>query len=231
MAMSTEGSTPSIDASIGQLDQVILSLLTEREKLVRLTLPPSIEFIDQHSFVAPFSVPLLRDAAEPVHAFEHLFPGFWVGFEAASTASMLVRQVPKPDPFISPPDHHYLLELDIVDPGGSNWITLESQAGSIVIAEPYVVSCGVKARASRAAAVRFELSIPASDGTVRRVPLGTANFGPGFEYLSLSAKVGRESFAGADPSQPVTIIAFLPTEPGFRLELAFFRVFMSRGVL
>lgn len=214
--------------ALAKVDQAILALIAERERLADLILLPEIEIADRHNFIAPFALPLGAQADQPVTAFRQFLPGVWVGFEAGSGASVTVRQTEKPDPFVSPPDHHFLFEVTVVDPGTTRWLTVESHAGRIAVAENYTAAAFLKVRANRAATLRFEIGIPRKGKPDARLPLGTANIGTDFQLAQLATPVSRQALAELDPAKSLTIITFLPTSADFRLELAFLRVLLSR---
>jgi hypothetical protein len=221
--------TSSFAVAIARLDQVIMSLLAERERLLEYSLPPEMETSGRRSFLDPFSLPFAVDNPVVVKPYQKLTTGLWIGFEAASTASVSVRQTAKTDPFVSPPDHHFLLQIDVADCGDSKWLTLEMEVGRLPFSQDYVVTVAFKGRASTSDSIAFELSVPRRGGSDVRIPLGSIELDTSFRFASLSARVARDTFADVDRSKSLRLIGFLPTRAGYALEIAFLRTLLSAG--
>jgi hypothetical protein len=212
--------------TIAKLDQVILSLIEERERLLALGRAPAVENEDVPNPPAPLSRALPTPVIERVTAFEPLGRGFKIGFDKESGAIVTARQKPKNDPFVSPPDHHFTFEVEVVDPGTAKWITLEWQIGRVTAIEPSLLTVGLKAVASRQERMRLELSLPRAGAPQKRIGLGTLQVNTAFDFVSLSKRITREDLDDVDPAQMATVLMFLPVA-SFRIELAFLRAFLS----
>lgn len=156
-----------------------------------------------------------------VKAYEELTPGFWVGFDETKAASVYVLQ--KTDSAgIGGPENKYLIDVDIMEAAGSDWVTVER-----AIEKPGIsrVVVALTARMAQPGQVSFVLFIPQLGRPPQRIPLGTADIGTDFGSFILEKSVDLRSFPNLDANYPARVVALLPTYAGMSIELARFDIF------
>lgn len=156
-----------------------------------------------------------------VKAYEELTPGFWVGFDETKAASVYVLQ--KTDSAgIGGLENKYLIDIDIREAAGSDWITVER-----AIEKPGIsrVVVALTARTAQPAQVGFVLFIPQLGRPPQRIALGTADIGTDFGSFILEKSVDLRSFPNLDANYPARVVALLPTYAGMSIELARFDIF------
>lgn len=156
-----------------------------------------------------------------VKAYEELTPGFWVGFDETKAASVYVLQ--RTDSTrIGGPENKYLIDIDIREAAGSDWVTVERAVEKPGISRVVVA---LTARTAQPAQVSVVLFIPQLGRPPQRVPLGTADIGTDFGSFILEKSVDLRSFPNLDANYPARVVALLPTHAGMSIELARFDIF------
>jgi hypothetical protein len=156
-----------------------------------------------------------------VRAYEELTPGFWVGFDETKAAAVYVVQ--KTDSArIGGPENKYLIDVDIMEAAGSDWVTIER-----AIEKPGIsrVVVALTARMTQPGQVNFVLFVPQIGRPPQRIPLGTADIGTDFGSFILEKSVDLRSFPNLDVNYPARVVALLPTHAGMSMELARFDIF------
>jgi len=160
-------------------------------------------------------------APKKVKAYEELTPGFSVGFDETKAASVYVLQ--KTDSArIGGPENKYLIDVDIREAAGSDWVTVER-----AIEKPGIsrVIVALTARMAQPGQVSFVLFVPQLGQPPQRIPLGTADIGTDFRSFILEKSVDLRSFPNIDVNYPARVVALLPTHAGMSIELARFDTF------
>jgi hypothetical protein len=216
--------TTGLDGALAKIDEAIIGLFRERERLVATITDVSAK----QSSLSPFIVPFAVGAKRRVRPFEELAPGFWIGFPDSFGPSVSIVQHAEANPLLAPPDHHFVIGLEIEDPKGTPWITIEELVEKGEPDTSYRITIAIKARGSRRVPIKFELSIPQDDTEDHRFKLGTLTIGREHEALFLSQTVDfsdvRALAAGGRPK----ILAFLPVDSPISMVIAYYRVLMTK---
>jgi hypothetical protein len=216
--------TSGLDRALVSIDEAIIGLFRERERLVATITEASAK----QSSLSPFIVPFAVGAKRRVRPFEELAPGFWIGFPNSFDPSVSIVQHAEANPLLAPPDHHFVIGLDIEDPKGTPWLTIEELVEKGEPNTSYRITVALKARGSRRVPIKFELSVPQDATEDHRFPLGTLTVGREHDALFLSQTVDfsdvRALAAGGRPK----ILAFLPVDSPISLAIAYYRVLMTK---
>lgn len=171
----------------------------------------------------PFVTAFATGEPKRVKAYEELTPGFWVGFDETKTASVYVRQRADSTQ-IGGPESKYLIDVDIKDAAGSQWVTVEKAIDKPGVARLVVA---LTARMAEPAKVDFVLFIPQKGRPPERITIGTADIGTDFKSFILEKAVDLQNFPNIETDYPSRIVALLPARAGIALELARFDIFSS----
>lgn len=172
---------------------------------------------------SPFTTAFAIAEPKKVKAYEELTPGFWVGFDETKTTSIYVRQKAD-DAQVGGPEHKYLVDIDVKDAAGSDWITVEKVVDKPGTARLVVA---LTARMAEPAKVDFVLFIPQKGQPPERIPIGTADIGVDFKSFILEKAIDLRNFPNLDADGLLRVVALLPTRTGVTLELARFDIFAS----
>lgn len=209
---------------VGALGVVLVPLSTIAELKAYLAKVGIPEESGNHSKADKLGSPFMTAFAGPpkkVTAYEELMPGFRVGFDETKPASIYILQ--KTDSArIGGPENKYLIDVDIKEAAGSEWITLERAVEKPGISRVVVA---LTARMAAPAQVTFVLFIPQNGRPPERVAIGTADIGTDFRSFILEKSVDLRNFPNLDARYPSRIVALLPTRTGVWLELARFDIF------
>ncbi len=110
-----------------------------------------------------------------------------------------------------------LLDVKIVEPGGSGWMTLESRLGPIdATGKPRRLVGIVRARAERPLTIGARIVLPTADGDIT-IPVAELEMKPQFQSFVLTKELRHlpETLAGRE----ARLVLFLPVEAGTRVQL------------
>lgn len=212
-----------LSTALTKIDDSIVTLLRERERLVGAIADEAAE----RSSISPFVVPFAVGNPLAIKPFEAFVPGMWIGYGPDNPPSVTILQREEADDLLSPPDHHFVLDIGIRNASLTPWITLEKALSPLRSPEAGRLAIALKAKASVPTTLRFELSIPVVDQDDLRLSLGSLNIETEFDSGILSQGVRLDGMVGVDPQAHPKLIAFLPTHADVQISLAYYTTLLS----
>jgi cytochrome c len=177
-------------------------------------------FLETDPFIAPFAI----DQKVKVAAYDKLLPGFWIGFDDAKGSTVYVQQRPAAaDPAYG--YLRYILEFDVVDLAGSDWLAIERELSD---RGNFNLSVLLRAKMSKPGNVNIVLYIPQLNGPAKQILLGEATIGLDLQSFEFKRNIRSIDFGDTNEKDPPRVIANLPTENHFSIELAEFKVSVAR---
>lgn len=181
-------------------------------------------FHSSEVFLAPF---FEADTiyAEPYTPFaKDLFIGL-----SDPNAKIAVRQRPKENVFISPPDHSFVLDVTVKEVANTEWITLERELDGKDFFPGARLTALVALRSSSSADFNLQLRLRKKSGGFHDLPMGsiTPEQGDTFNSQTLSVGLGDAFDALADDFESAVLILFVPVEEGLRLSLSMLNVLIT----
>lgn len=212
-----------LSLALSKVDESIVILHQERERLARALAGEAAAAASASPFVVPFSVGVSKRVAP----FEPFSPGLWFGFSNENPPMIDLTQVPIEDSLLAPPDHQFLLQVDIRDCDKAPWLTLEKLLPEFHAAQLGRLTLCFKAMSTVATPIRFELSIPRIDQQDHRVQIGSAVIQSRFDAVVISHPVDLDGIEGIDPNGRPKVIAFLPTHADRTTTIAYYTTLAS----
>lgn len=178
----------------------------------------------------PFVVPkyVNLDGGHRVAPYERIFDDLEIGLSSAQ-ADVRVAQSIKNSFLISPPDHHYLLDVSVGDIADTKWITLEFMLDPSKVFDAGRVTVLVSLAASTEQVFGVDLRLVRGDDSFEDMHLGQIKPSREEKFVSQNLSQPLDGFLDRLDEMPKTakILIFAPVEANFKLSLAMLNVHYS----
>lgn len=177
-----------------------------------------------------FVVPRFLDESgnHRVTPYEKIFDDLAVGLSSAE-ADVRVAQSPKVSFLAAPPDHHFLLDLTVLDTADTKWISLEFELDPVRAFNAARMTLLISLAANVARGVGVDLRLVRGDGSFEDLHFGGANTSQDGKMVSqnLSQPIDGLKARLSEAPKAATLLLFVPVETDFALSLAMLNVHYS----
>ena len=178
----------------------------------------------------PFVVPRFVDVdrGRRVAPYERVFDDLEIGLSSGQ-ADIRVAQSLKNSFLVSPPDHHYTLDVSVGDIADTEWITLEFMLEPDKVFEAGRVTVLVSLAASTERVFGVDLRLVRGDDNLEDLHLGKVEPSREEKFVSQNLSRPLDGFLDRLEEMPkaAKVLLFAPVEPNFKLSLAMLNVHYS----
>lgn len=218
--------------SIKCLDEVIIDLFKQRERLLSID-PEQDEQSKTIDSSELFTTQITTASLFP-KAYEPFSNQFSMGYQKNDATRISIQQTHKMDNLLSPPDHHYLFEVTVIEPGHTDWITLEQSFKDILIRPELNINITMKLASMEACNIQIALLFQHDGSEHKTIPLDQINTRDQGQFtpISISKKIDFSQFSIPDKVDRLSprICIFFPPNTASKYTLAYWHTLISTPV-